>query len=78
MRKDVAELNEGAADRLTKHGMIINTVSEIGLFRQKLTDAGFYTTWQRPTARRPGLAGEDGWTLDGSAMTTRGYDLGGG
>ncbi len=47
MRKDVAELNKGAADRLTAHGMTINTVSEIGPFRQKLTNAGFYTEWQK-------------------------------
>jgi tripartite ATP-independent transporter DctP family solute receptor len=47
MRRDVAELNKGAADRLIKHGMIINTADEIAPFRKKLTAAGFYTTWQK-------------------------------
>ena len=47
MRADVAALNNGAADRLKQHGMVINAVDDPAAFRKTLTDAGFYAEWRK-------------------------------
>ena len=54
-RADVAKLNAGLQDDLTKSGMVFNK-PDPEPFREKLRKAGFYTDWRS-------RYGEEGWSL---------------
>jgi len=46
MRADVAKLNDGVTERLTKHGLAINKIADTSVFRQALRESGFYSKWR--------------------------------
>ena len=61
-RADVAKLNAGLQDKLAGSGLKFNTV-DAGLFRQKLSSAGFYRDWKAKY-------GEEAWGLLEAAVGT--------